>query len=332
MAESVGQINDLLGQLASLNTQIVRGSTTGDDVTSAMDQRDAVLAKLSEQVGIRVVTRDNNDIAVYTDSGVPLFDKQPRSVTFQATGTMTDGATGNAVMIDGVPVTGANATMPISTGKLAGLATLRDTVAPAYQTQLDEMARGLVEAFAESDQVGGGGPDLAGLFTWSGGPTVPASGVAVASIAGSLKVNAAVDPSQGGSLWRLRDGGINGADYVSNASGAASYSDRLGELVDGLSAGRSFDPAAGLQSGQSLTSFSTASVSWLENERTSVTAAADYQNTLLSRASTALSNASGVNMDDEYATQLQLEQSYAASSKLVSVIDDLFKTLLNAVG
>ena len=46
---------------------------------------------------------------------------------------------------------------------------------------------------------------------------------------------------------------------------------------------------------------------------------------------TALSNAVGVNLDDEYAQQLQLEQSYQASSKLITVVNSMFQTLLDAV-
>ncbi|MBN8995435.1 MAG: flagellar hook-associated protein FlgK [Rhizobiales bacterium] len=332
IATSVSKVNDLLSQFQQLNTQIMRGTSMGEDVTDAMDDRDAVITQLSEQMGITVVYRDNNDIALYTDSGVTLFDKSARSVTFQASQTLTPGTTGNAVYVDGVPVTGANAAMPLQSGKLVGLTQLRDTIAPTYQAQLDEMARGLVEAFAETDQSGGGGAALAGLFTWSGGPAVPASGTAVAGIAGSLTVNAAVDPSKGGSTALIRDGGINGAAYQYNATGAVGYSTHLQDLVDGMSASRAFDSSAAIGTATSLSAFATASVSWLSAARSTASTAVDYQNTLLSRASEALSNATGVNMDDEYALQLQLEQSYQASSKLVGIVTQMYDALLQAVG
>jgi flagellar hook-associated protein 1 FlgK len=238
---------------------------------------------------------------------------------------------GNPVVIDGIPVTGDNATMPIHGGALAGLANLRDNIAPAYQGQIDEMARGVIEAFGESDQSGGGGADLAGLFTWSGGPALPAAGTLSPGIALSLKVNPAVDPAQGGSLDRIRDGGINGASYRYNQTGAASYAARLDGLVAGLNVNRNFDPAAGLDTGISLVTFSTASVSWVEDQRQAASNAADYQSTLLSRATDALSNATGVNIDDEYAMQLQLEQSYQAASKLIAVVNSMFQSLLDSV-
>ena len=47
-----------------------------------------------------------------------------------------------------------------------------------------------------------------------------------------------------------------------------------------------------------------------------------YQTTLLSRASDALSNAVGVNGDDEIALTLQLERSYTASAKILTMVDE----------
>ncbi|WP_026379069.1 flagellar hook-associated protein FlgK [Afifella pfennigii] len=328
IADSVGNINNLLARFETLNRQVVQGSFAGSDISDALDQRDAVLAQISEEIGVSVVTRKNNDMVIYTDSGVTLFETRPRSVTFQPSSVLSPGAPGNAVVIDGVQVTGDGATMPIRSGALYGLTQLRDDVAGTYEAQIDEIARGLVEAFAESDQTGGGAPDAAGLFTWAGGPAVPVSSTRVAGLADSFKVNPLADPMAGGSLTLLRDGGVNGADYVYNASAAAGYFERLESLAGELTAARGFDATSRLEAGQSLLDFSASSAGWLEGNRQSVTNDLQYQQILLSRSSDALSNATGVNLDDEYALQLQLERSYAAASKLFGVIGELFDTLM----
>ena len=63
--------------------------------------------------------------------------------------------------------------MPIQSGKLAGLATLRDNATVTYQSQLDEVARGLIEVFKESDQRAVPLlPDVPGLFTYPGAPAM----------------------------------------------------------------------------------------------------------------------------------------------------------------
>ncbi|WP_112664671.1 flagellar hook-associated protein FlgK [Microvirga flavescens] len=335
IADSVANINDLLSRLATVNQTVVKGTASGIDVSDALDTRDNILAKLSEEMGITVVTRENNDVAVYTDSGVTLFERTPRTVTFNATATYSASTVGAAVYIDGVQVTGQGAPMPLHEGRITGLATLRDDVATTYQSQLDEIARGLIEAFAESDQSAVPAlPNVAGLFTYSGGPGLPA-GPALQGLAGSLNVNALVDPAQGGTLELLRDGGINGAayDYNPGAAGTnAAFSDRLYELADKLAADRAFNPALGLGATASLTGFAASSASWLEAGRKNTSSELGYRTTLLGHASEALSNATGVNMDDETALMLQLEKSYSASAKLISIIDEMLKTLLNAVG
>jgi len=94
---------------------------------------------------------------------------------------------------------------------------------------------------------------------------------------------------------------------------------------------RPFDPALGLGEDVTLQAFASSSASWVEASRQSTSSALDYQNTLLGHASEALSNATDVNTDDETALMLQLEKSYSAAAKLISTIDEMLKSLLNAV-
>ena len=183
------------------------------------------------------------------------------------------------------------------------------------------MARGLVEAFCRNRPGRRRWPDRAGLFTYAGGPAFPPRGTAVAGHAANLAINPAVDPTAGRQLSpHLRDGGINGANYIYNATGAASlHRPPDAGSTDAINAARPSIPRSGSAPATSLSSFGTASVSWLEDQRKTASTQSTTRTPLLSRATDALSNVAGVNIDDEYATQLQLEQSYAASSKLINV-------------
>ncbi|MCR8531224.1 flagellar basal body rod C-terminal domain-containing protein, partial [Escherichia coli] len=71
---------------------------------------------------------------------------------------------------------------------------------------------------------------------------------------------------------------------------------------------------------------------WIENQRKAADDSATYQNTLLDRSNAALSNVSGVNMDDEMSLMLQVERTYSASSKIISTVDQMLQSLLAAVG
>ena len=334
IAGSVERINGLLSQLEEVNAAITGRAAQTPEVNDYLDQREKILSQLSEEIGIKTVSRGNNDIAVYTDSGVTLFEGRARAVSFQPTTSFTAGMAGAAVYVDGVPVTGGSAAMALHSGRLVGLTQVRDEVAPAYQNQLDEIARGLIEAFAESDQSAAPSlPDVPGLFTWAGAPAMP-GGSLVPGLAGSIAVNASVDPSAGGDPLLLRDGGISDPGnpaYLYNQTGAAGYGGRLQQLLGNISASRSFDPAAGLGATATLAGYAASSAGWLQQARQTASNEADYSATLLHRASESLSNATGVNLDEEMTILLEIERSYQASAKLIATIDSLFETLLAAV-
>jgi flagellar hook-associated protein 1 len=335
MVSSVEQMNALLARFETLNTEIVRGTHTGADITEKLDARDKVMADLSQEIGIRVVSRANNDLALYTDSGVTLFETKARAVTMEPTQAFGAATTGKAVFVDGIPVVGGASAMPLKAGRLAGLAAVRDTVAVTYQSQLDEIARGLVEAFAESDQSATPTlPTIPGLFTYSGAPAMPPAGTVLPGLAGEITVNPNADPDQGGVLARLRDGGIGDPlqpAYVYNASAGSAFSGRLQGLIDALDQARAFDPAAGADTSTDLVGFAASSVGWLQASRQGADAEIEYRSALFDRSMEALSNATGVNIEEEMTIMLELERSYQASAKLISTVDSMLAALLSAV-
>jgi flagellar hook-associated protein 1 FlgK len=334
MASSVKTINSLLTQFTQVNATIVSGLHSGADVTNAEDARDNILTQLSQQVGISTITNPNGSTSIYTDSGVTLFQDTPRTVSFTASTALAAGVSGGAVTVDGVPITGPSAPMAIQSGALAGLATLRDTVAPEYQAQLDQIAGGLINAFAESPQTPGStAPTLPGLFTYPAATGVPSASAAT-GLASQIEVNANVDPSQGGNVNLLRDGGISDPTnpaYTYNTTAAASFTGRIAQLVSGLTSSMSFDPSAGLASSDNLTDYANASVSWLQGQNQQASDQATYQNAVVTQATGALSNATGVNLDSQMTNMLNIENTYTTSAKLLTTVTTMFNSLLAAI-
>ena len=333
MASSVSTINSLLNQFTAANNAVVTGLRTGADVSSAEDTRDSIVTQLAQQIGVSTTTAANGSESIYTDSGVTLFQDTPRTVSFTPTPTLVDGENGNAVTVDGVPITGANSPMPIQSGALAGYAALRDTLAPEYEAQLDQIAGGLINAFAESDQSATPTqPSLPGLFTTPGATSLPSIS-ATTGLADAIEVNPNADPSQGGDPTLIRDGGISdpgNPTYTYNTTGSASYTGRIQQLISQISATQSFDPSAGLGSSSSLTDYANASVSWLQAENQQASNASSYQNALATQATSALSNATGVNLDTEMTNMLNLENTYASTAKLLTTVNSMFSALLQA--
>ena len=329
MASSVSTINSLLAQFQTANDTVVSGLATGANVANAEDTRDSLVTQLAQQIGVTTTTATNGSMSIYTDSGITLFQNIPSTVSFTPTTTYVDGVTGNPVTVDGVPITGSSTSQPIQSGALAGYAELRDTLAPEYQAQLDQIAGGLINAFSESDQSGAGLPNAPGLFTTNGATSVPSTSDAT-GLAAAIEVNPTVDPSQGGDATLLRDGGIAGADYVYNTTGDAGYTTRLQELVTATQSTQSFDGAAGLGTSSGLADYANASVSWIQSQNQQASDASAYQNALATQATSALSNATGVNLDAEMTNMLSLENTYESSAKLLTTVNNMFSALLQA--
>lgn len=330
MASSAEKINNLLAQFKVLNDSVVRGQGTPDELLDALDQRDSVLKMLSEEIGIRTVIRPNNDILIYAQGGAVLFEASPRQVSFLPSDNLGPGTSGNSLFVDGVPVTGAAAPMPITHGRIAAYAAVRDTAAPQLSMQLDQIAAGLILAFSESDPAAPAVlPDVEGLFRGSG--ALPALGDPNYGLAAAIDINPLADPDQGGSVGILRDGGFGGPAYAVNSGGHAGYQERLASLADSIDTIRGFPAVAGIGGNISLKTLSIQSASWVETQRQTAQQSLDISQSVASRTSDTLARVTGVNIDQEMAALLDLEKSYQASSKVLSVVDSMIASLLQAV-
>ncbi|RIY01885.1 flagellar hook-associated protein FlgK [Aureimonas flava] len=194
LATAASDMNRILGELESVNRQIVSGTAKGNDVTDQTDQRDRLVTELSQYVGVNANIRAGNDMVLYTDSGVTLLETNARTVSFQPTSSLVPGEEGNALYIDGVAVTGANSYMPVKSGMVVGLTDVRDKIANTYGAQLDELARGLISAFSEFDPTGSGVAKT-GIFTSTQDLSTTTGPVAVGSLTDTTAFSGSMDVS-----------------------------------------------------------------------------------------------------------------------------------------
>ncbi len=331
---AAGQLNTMLRRVEELNTKIINGTRSGADVTDELDARDQVVADIAREVGVTVISRSDNGIALLTDSGLTLFDVRARAVSVQDT-PLLPGTPGGALLIDGIAATGSTSVMAITTGRLAGLVEIRDGMALTYGAQLDEIARGLILTFAESDQgPTPAWPDAAGLFYVPGFSTLPVSGAWQAGLASEIAINPNVDPARGGDLLSLRDGGISepgNPAYIYNTTGVSGFTGRIDDLIDALDRSIDFDARGLIAQSASVADFSSQSVGWLQGERQATSSGAEYARALLQRSQDALAKVAGISIDDEMTQLLELERTYQASSKLIAAVDSMFDALMQAV-
>lgn len=338
ISAAVSKLNDLLKNFDQANQAVVSGTRSGSDISDALDQRDSVLKQIAQYIPVSTMTRGDNDMVLTTADGTTLYETVPRTISFDPKAVYTAGipaappaasvaaTAGNAITIDGVPLQEGNGSNTTASGSIAAMLQLRDGVATTMQSQLDEVARGLIDSFQETDPSGAGQP-VPGLFTWDGAPSMPTDATVAAGLAGTIRVNPAMDPSQpGGDATKLRDG----ATYVAN-TGNASYSDLLIKYAQNLEQPMDFDPSAGVGAKASVLDYSTDSISWLESMRQGASTAADNKNALATKTQAALSNTTGVNMDEEMSQLLDLEHAYQASAQLMKTVNDMLTSLIEAV-
>jgi flagellar hook-associated protein 1 len=171
---AVNIANNAMKQIANINVQILRGGQTDGAAAELLDQRDRYLTQLSELMDVRVVTNDDGQVNVFTNSGVQLVGAEASQFTFDEQGTVTantlwspNAAESNLGSITvnfphggSMDLFAANA---FRSGKIAALVELRDHTLVQAQTQLDEFAAALSSAL--SDLTVAGTPATSGLQT-----------------------------------------------------------------------------------------------------------------------------------------------------------------------
>ncbi len=320
----ITELDSLLADFKTVNDAVKGGTASGEDVNDELDRRDDLLKSISEIVGVQTMTRGDNDLVLYTTDGSVLFETLPRDITFTSLSGYDATTYGNSVYIDGVEVSAGSGGSTTASGSLQALLQLRDDVLPTLQSQMDELASALVTMFDE----GTGN----GLFGWSlptgTSPPTVTPGTIYPGLASTIFVDDAYNTAVGGEATRLRDGYY----VVSNAAGDTGYTDLLDGYVDAMGNDWTWDADTELNVSLSIIDFSSASIGWLEEIRSEASDAVDTKEATQARTSEALSNGTGVSLDEELSLLLDLEQSYKAASQLVSTVDEMMAALLAAAG
>jgi flagellar hook-associated protein 1 FlgK len=252
-----------------------------------------------------------------------VLDGTPGEFGFTNAGVVVAGMSqGNATLsgltLNGRAISTAAQDGEISGGTLAAQFAIRDDLGPASQQKLDAVARDLIERFENSGLDATRVPGSAGLFTDAGNVFAAANEVGLAQ---RLTVNSAVDPAQGGALWRLRDG------LGATSQGAVGNSQLLKDLQTALTLSRT--PASGgfISGARSFAGLASDLVSGMATARV---VAEDESSFAAARLDT-LHQAElelGVDTDQEMQSLLLIEQAYAANAKVISAVGDMLQQLL----
>ncbi len=323
IAAEVGALNAALAQVHDLNTQLRAFTGAGHDISALLDNRQQLIDGIAAIVPIREVPREMNQIALFTTGGAPLLEGTGAELGFSATGTITPEMTQalgglSGLEINGRPIATSGSASSILGGRLGALFALRDELAVTAQRKLDAVARDLVERFSAS----GLDPTLAsgdpGLFTDDGGAFLAPN---EAGLAGRIRFNVAADPSQGGALYRLRDG------LAVASEGPPGNAGLLGALHQALSDPRALASAGFTGGTRSFADLASDLLSDTSALRLGADAETSYSAARLN-ALTDLEDQNGIDTDQEMQMLLVIERNYAANAKVIQTVNDMIDTLI----
>ncbi len=321
--DEVARLNKALAQVADLNTKVLAHVGTGRDASGLMDQRQQVIDSIAEIIPLREVARDGGKIALFSTGGAVLLDGTPSTIGFTPVGIITPDMTLASGALSGLTINGQATPTDaegglVSGGSLAAHFALRDVLAPEMQTKLDAVARDLVERFADPALDTTRAVGDAGLFTDLGNPFLATNEEGLAQ---RLQLNSAVDPAQGGALWKLRDG------LGATTQGALGNASLLNDLATALTAQRS-PVSGGFSVGtRSYDTLVADMVSGIASNRLTAESETSYAAARYDQLRT-VELADGVDTDQEMQTLLLLEQAYSANARVIKASSEMIQTLL----
>jgi flagellar hook-associated protein 1 FlgK len=241
--QSVTTINTDAAQIAALNNQIIvaQGTATGQQPNDLLDQRDALVQQLNEQVGATTITQSDGSINVFVGNGQPLV----LGGTAATVSAVPEASDPNKLQL-ALQTAGSTtriATTQLSGGALTGLLTFNDNQLVPTENQLGALADNVAQAVNNQNAAG------TDLYGNAGSPifqegAVQITGEATNSPTASIAATVTDATQLTDSNYRLQ---YNGAQYTLTrlSDGTTSTFATLPQTVDGVTITLNSPMAAG---------------------------------------------------------------------------------------
>jgi flagellar hook-associated protein 1 len=308
---TVAQINQDAASIQSYNQQVAQNSQPNAGLSAQLEN---TLENLSGLANIQVISGIGGTVTVLLGGQTPLVEgMQVNAIQAVNDTASTNGNPGAAPTISIEDSSGNNITSQITSGSLAGLLSVSNNLLPSLigggqqVGGLNTLAQGLADSI---NNVLEQGSTTDTPPYQSGSPLFTYNASTPAGIAGTLAVSSTITGSQ----LAAAD---TGPPFVAN--GAAL-------TLAGLDASN-----PGPVDGQGFTEYFSSLTSAVGNAVNNANTSATAQTQLVAQAKSLQQQVSGVSLDEEAIRLVQLQSSYQAASKVVTVIDDITQSLINMI-
>ena len=293
----VGDVNDRLGYIATLNGKIAEAQAQGSDASNLRDQRDKYIKEIGERVGVRAIEDPQGRVTLFGAGAVLVQGNKtsPMTLDLDASGKMR------------VTVQGASTidiTARLDSGTLGGLREARDVDLAAAQGGLDAYAFDVANTINAVHVTGFGSDGIDGrpLF-------------AVSATKAGAATTIAIDPGMVG-----RPELIAAAGSVAELPGGNSGATALAALAESDSFG-----------GTSISNRYATLAGDVGTRKANAEAEKSLRDDTLALATSISESASGVSLDEEMIDMSKYQRAFEASSKVLQTANELLGNFLRDI-
>jgi len=345
LVSQVSQLNTALGQIGALSNQIIPLKAQGGSTADLENQRNALLTSVSALVDARFSEQPNGDMLVFTTGGaqLPTHATNPLSIANATTGPSVFYPGGG---LPGIELGTTDITSQLTGGSIAANLTLRDTTVPTYAAELDEFSQHLAGNFSAQGL---------NLFTDAQQNVPQSGGTPVQTNYLGFSASITVNPAVLGNPALV----VNGTQAVAGSpTGASAFTPNPNDLpgftvmidrvlnyalgpdvqagvpqpaANTVGLGASGTLSAPFTAPATLADFATDITASQSADSASATTAATDSTATQQSFSGQLQSATGVDMDSQMSLMIQLQNAYGANAKVISAIQSMESTLLQAV-
>jgi len=287
--DRVIQINDIANRIADINSQIMSIEASGEEASEMRDTRDLLIEQMSKLVDIKVVERDNGQMALLIGGRAIVDDQEFTPLDIQH--SPDDG-----MMIRNVVWSNDKADAKIAGGEIGGLLNIRDKVIPNILTELDQLASTIINGVNAIHVTGFGLDGSTGLSFFMG------------TNASDIGVNSEI---------------ADDVNKVAASQGPEAGDNRVALAIAEL-ANQNIAPG-----NTSIGTFYSNIVSTLSTQSRSANIMQDNSSMFLEYMEEQKESISSVSLDEEIADLIKSQRAYESAAKYLSVVDELIGVLID---